>query len=296
MEGDLPSHLPISVRLMIMIKIVVDSTADVPSDIASAYNIAVVPILVQVGSETLRDSIDLSRDDFYRRLVASDELPRTAAPSIGMFAETFRELASDGSAVLSLSLSGDLSSTYGAAQQAAQMIENAEIACVDSRTTSMPMTFLAMAAAEAARNGASLSAVVALMEQLRQRTMLFFALDTLHYIEKGGRIGRARSWLGTMLSVKPILEISENKLLPVEQVRTWKRVPTRLVELMQARGPLAELAALYTTDRSRAEQLAGMCAAAGLMPRERIRVVQVSAALGTHAGPNAVGLAGLRQA
>ena len=276
-----------------MIKIVVDSTADVPPDIASAYDFAVVPILVQIGNETFRDSVDLSRNDFYRRLVASDELPRTAAPSIGMFAETFRELASDGNAVLSLSLSGELSSTYSAVQQAARLVENAEIACVDSHTTSMPMTFLAVAAAEAARSGAALDEVVALVEQLRQRTTLFFALDTLHYIEKGGRIGRARAWLGTMLSVKPILEISKNKLLPVEQVRTWKRVPPRLMELIQPRSPLAELAALYTTDRDRAEQLADMCAAAGLRPRERIRVVQVSAALGTHAGPNAVGLAGL---
>ncbi|HEU5012193.1 MAG TPA: DegV family protein [Roseiflexaceae bacterium] len=279
-----------------MIKIVVDSTADVPPALAVTYNISVVPIVMQIGGTTFRDSVDLSRDDFYRRLVESDELPRTAAPAIGIFAERFQELAGDGSAVLSLSLSGELSSTYSAAQQAARMVENAEITCVDSHTTSMPMTFLAMAAADAARNGASLAEVVALVERLRERTALFFALDTLHYVEKGGRIGRARAWLGTMLSVKPILEISQNKLLPVEQVRTWKRVPTRLLELMQTRAPLTELAALYTTDRSRAEQLADMCAAAGLMDRARIHVVQVSAALGTHAGPNAVGLAGLGSA
>lgn len=276
-----------------MIKIVVDSTADVPPAVAAAYNISVVPIVMQIGGDTFRDGIDLSRDDFYRRLLESDELPRTAAPSVGSFAERFRELASDGSAVLSLSLSGALSSTYGAAQQAARLIEHAEIACVDSQTTSMPMTFLAVAAAEAARGGAALQEVVALVEQLREHVWLFFALDTLHYLEKGGRIGRARAWLGTMLSVKPILEISHNTLLPIEQVRTWKRVPVRLLELMQTHAPVAELAALYTTDRSRAEQLADMCAAAGLMARERIHVVQVSAALGTHAGPNAVGLAGL---
>jgi fatty acid kinase fatty acid binding subunit len=119
------------------------------------------------------------------------------------------------------------------------------------------------------------------------------ALDTLRYLEKGGRIGRVRALLGTMLSVKPILEVRDAQVNPVEQIRTWRRVPPRLVELMQARGAYDKLSVQYTTGRESAEQLADLCAAAGLMLRERIRVAQAGAVLGTHVGPGALAITGM---
>jgi DegV family protein with EDD domain len=118
-------------------------------------------------------------------------------------------------------------------------------------------------------------------------------LDTLRYLEKGGRIGRMRALLGTMLSVKPIIEVRDAQVHPVEQVRTWRRVPPRMMELAQARGPFAELCVLYTTGRESAEQLADLCASAGLLERDRIRVAQASVVLGIHVGPGALGLAGM---
>ncbi|HEX5691536.1 MAG TPA: DegV family protein [Roseiflexaceae bacterium] len=279
-----------------MIKIVVDSTADIPADLRDEYGIAVVPVLAQFGRETLRDNIDISRDDFYARLIANEEPPKTAAPPVGMFEEQFRELVADGSEVLSISLAGDLSGTFTAAQQAARLVEGARIVCVDSQTVAMPLTYLAVAAARAAREGRSLDELVALVEKLRSRMVILLALDTLRYLEKGGRIGRVRALLGTMLSVKPILEVRHAQVNPVEQVRTWRRVPPRLVELMQQRGSFEELSVQYTTDRGSAEQLADLCAAAGLMARERIRVVQAGGALGTHVGPGAVALTGMVKA
>jgi DegV family protein with EDD domain len=276
-----------------VIKIVVDSTADVPPDLRDSYGIEIVPVLMQFGRETLRDGLDITRDEFYTRLVESEEMPKTAAPPVGMFEEAFRRLAADGSEVLSISLAGDLSGTFGAAQQAAQMIEGARIACVDSRSVTTPMTYMAVAAAQAAQAGRSLDEIVALVEAMRPRALIFVALDTLRYLEKGGRIGRMRALLGTMLSVKPILEVRDSQVHPVEQVRTWRRVPPRMVELAQARGTFEELSVLYTTGRESAEQLAAQCAAAGLLERDRIRVVQAGAVLGAHVGPGALGLAGL---
>jgi DegV family protein with EDD domain len=276
-----------------VIKIVVDSTADIPPDLRDEYGIAVVPILAQFGRETLLDDVDITRDQFYTRLVASDEPPKTAAPSVGMFEQQFRELSADGSQILSISLAGDLSATFTAAQQAARLVEGARIACVDSETVAMPMTYLAVAAARAARQGRTLDELVALVEKLRPRTVIMVALDTLRYLEKGGRIGRVRALLGTMLSVKPILEVRHGQVDPVEQVRTWRRVPPRLVELVQQRGAYGELSVQYTTDRASAEQLADLCAAAGLMARDRIRVVQAGVVLGTHVGPGALALTGL---
>jgi DegV family protein with EDD domain len=210
-----------------------------------------------------------------------------------MFEEAFRRIAADGSEILSISVAGALSGTYNAARQAAQLVEGARIACVDSHTATMSFGFLAIRAAEAIRAGASLDEAVALIEQLRTRAVLYVALDTLRYLEKGGRIGRMRALLGTMLSVKPILEVRNAEIVPVEQVRTSRRVPPRLVELGQARGAFADLAVLYTTTRDTAEQMAGLCAAAGLMPREQINIVQASGVLGVHTGPGALGLSGI---
>jgi len=279
-----------------VIKIVVDSTADMPPELRAENGITVVPMLAQFGAQTLRDDIDVTRDEFYARLVESQEPPKTAAPSIGMFEEVFRELAADGSEILSLSLASDLSGTFTAAQQAARLVEGARIACVDSRTVAMPLTYMAVAAARAARAGRTLDELVALVESMRPRMIILVALQTLRYLEKGGRIGRVRALLGTVLNVKPILEVRDAQVNPVEQVRTWKRVPPRLVELMQLRGAFEELSVQYTTDRESAEQLADLCAAAGLMARERIRAAQAGAVLGTHVGPGALALTGMLKA
>ncbi|MFL5805979.1 MAG: DegV family protein [Roseiflexaceae bacterium] len=279
-----------------MIKIVVDSTADMPPELRAENGITVVPMLAQFGAQTLRDDIDVTRDEFYARLVECQEPPKTAAPSIGMFEEVFRELAADSSEILSLSLASDLSGTFTAAQQAARLVEGARIACVDSRTVAMPLTYMAVAAARAARAGRTLDELVALVESMRPRMIILVALQTLRYLEKGGRIGRVRALLGTVLNVKPILEVRDAQVNPVEQVRTWKRVPPRLVELMQLRGAFEELSVQYTTDRESAEQLADLCAAAGLMARERIRAAQAGAVLGTHVGPGALALTGMLKA
>ena len=276
-----------------MIKIVTDSTADLPDELLRQYDITVVPVLAQFGRETLRDGIDFSKDEFYARLVESDEPPKTAAPSVGMFEETFRRVAADGSAILSISLVGNLSGTYNAARQAAALAEGARIVCVDTQTTTMAMGFMVLRAARALRDGASLDEAAALVEALRPRAVLYVALQTLRYLEKGGRIGKMRALLGTMLNVKPILQVRDQEVQPVEQVRTWKRVPPRLVELIQSRGEYDDLAVLYTTTRDVAEQVADLCAATGLLPRERILVAQAGGVLGTHVGPGAIGIGGL---
>lgn len=277
-----------------MIKIVVDSTADIPPDLQAAYDITVVPVLVQLGHETFRDTVDLSRDQFYARLAESTAPPKTAAPPIGAFADVFRALSADGAEVLSLSVASSFSSTFTAAQQAAQLVEGARrIVCVDSHAVAMPLTYIAVIAAQAARAGMSLDQIVRQIEALWPRMTILLALDTLHYLEQGGRIGRVRALLGTLLNVKPILEVRHAQVSPLEQVRTWKRVPARLVELMALRGAFEQLSVQYTTGHEAAEQLADRCAEVGLMARKNIRVVQASAVLGTHVGPGALAIMGM---
>ncbi|HEU4323776.1 MAG TPA: DegV family protein [Roseiflexaceae bacterium] len=276
-----------------MVKIVVDSTADLPAEQLARLGIEVVPVMLQIDRETFRDTVDITRDRFYQRLVESRELPRTAAPPVGLFEEVFRSCVEQGHEVVSLSVAAGLSSTYGSAVQAARLVDSERISCFDTATTTMAMGFLALAAAEAAAAGEPRPAILALLERLRPRTLLYIGLDTLHYLEKGGRIGRVQALLGSMLSVKPILEVRDGAVLPLEQVRTARRLPGRLVELGRGRGRFSRASALYTTDRAAAEQLADACAEAGILPRDQITVTQVTAALGTHVGPGAIGLAGL---
>lgn len=275
-----------------MIRVVVDSTADIPAPLAAEAGITVVPILVQFGQQTLRDT-EISHDQFYSRLVETAEIPRTAATPIGLFEEAFRELTANGDGVLSISVSSKLSSTFTAARQAAQLVENANIVCLECGTTIAPMADMAFAAAKAAREGATMDELVALVERMKQHALLIFGVDTLRYLEKGGRIGRVQALLGTMLSVKPIIEVRNGDVLPLEQVRTSKRVPARLVELAKDRGQYESFSVLYTTNPTAAESLADLCSTAMIMSRSRIRIVQVGPALGTHAGPNALGVAGI---
>ncbi len=275
------------------VRIVVDSTADIPPDVRAMHDIHVVPVLLHRNGETLRDDIDISRDEYYRWLAEHDTLPTTSAPPVGMFEQVFRELTRDGGAVLSLSVAAGLSATYGAAVQAARLVPEARIVCVDSHSIAMPIAYLALAAARCLAQGATLDEAVALVETLRDRTVAYVSLQTLRYLERGGRISRTRALLGTLLDVKPVLEVRDSQVLPVERVRTWRRVPPRLLELAQARGAYQELSVVYTTGRDEAETLADACAAAGLLERDRIRTVQIGAVLGTHMGPGALGITGL---
>ena len=275
-----------------MIHIVVDSTADLAPEVAQAAGITVVPIIIQFGKETLLDT-EISHDDYYTRLIGASEIPRTAAPAIGMFEQAFRELTANGDQVLSLSVAAKLSATFTAAQQGAALAESADIRCIETGTTIAAFGDIALAAAQAARGGAAMDELAALVEQLRPKAVIYVGLDTLRYLEKGGRIGRMQAFLGGMLAVKPIMEVRAGEVHPVEQVRTSRRVPGRLVELVVQRGAYQTLNVLYTTGRETAGMLADQLAAAGLMPRDQIGLVQAGPALGTHVGPGAIGVGGL---
>ncbi|MBC8159695.1 MAG: DegV family protein [Roseiflexaceae bacterium] len=277
-----------------MIHIVVDSTVDLDPAVVQAAGIRVVPIIIHFGQETMLDTA-ISRDAFYRRLVEASEIPRTAAPGVGMFEQVFRELVAQGDQVLSISVAAQLSSTFAAAQQGARLVENGDIRCVESGTTIACYGEIALAAARSAHAGASMDELLALVETLKLKAVTFVGLDTLRYLEKGGRIGRMQAFLGTMLAVKPIMEVRAGEIHPVERVRTTQRVPGRLVELAKDRGAYQVLRVIYTTDRAAAGVLADQLAQAGLMPRDQIDLVQAGPALGTHVGPGALGVAGLLQ-
>lgn len=273
------------------VRIVTDSTADLPAELVARHRIAVVPLLVQFGAQSFRDGVDLTPDAFYERLRTSAVFPTTSQPSLAAFQAVFDELLADGSSVVAVHLAATLSGTCQASATAAQAYPPGRVAVLDSRNVSMALGWLVLAAARAAADGAAHGEVVALIERLRPCARLLGALDTLEHLQRGGRIGRARAFLGSLLGIKPILEVRDGEVLPRERVRTWKRAVERLAELTLAWRPLAHVAIIHATAPEAAESLRARLAP-HLDGRELL-VRPIGPVLGTHIGPGALGVATL---
>lgn len=272
------------------VKIVTDSTADLPPEVAQELDIAVVPLYVHFGSQVYRDGVDLSADEFYRKLIQGPILPTTSAPSPGIFQELYTKLSSVTDEILSLHISSKLSATH---QSALLGKEHGEKKCrvevIDTQTISIGLGLLAILAAKAARRGARLEEILALVRQAIPHTHLLGLLDTLEYLQKGGRIGKAQAFLGTLLSVKPILAVREGEVHPVERVRTRPRAIERLFELARDLLPGQEAAVFYNTTPQEADSLAERLKP--LLGGKELYRARVGPALGTHMGPGALGVA-----
>jgi len=271
------------------IKVVTDSTADIPEELAAELEITIVPCNVHFGLETYRDGIELSKEEFYIKLKTSPTLPTTSAPAAGLFEATYRKLASETDQVLSIHLASALSAIYNSACLGAEAISDVEIVLIDSGQASMGLGWLVIAAAQAAQEGQPLAQIVALVEDMRPRVRLFAALDTLEYLRKGGRVGKAVAVLGTLFNIKPLVEVRDSAVLPLERVRTRRRSVQRLIELVAELGPLEELAVLHSNAPQEAQRLAEEISF--LHPLERILIAEVGVIIGTHAGPNGLGMA-----
>lgn len=272
-----------------MVKIVADSTADLPPELAAQWGITIVPCLVHFGRETFREGIDLSHAEFYRRLVAEPVLPTTSSPGPGVFGAVYRQLAAETDQIVSIHLSSKLSAVYNSARLGAEGIQEAEVAVVDSDSITMGLGWLTVMAARAARAGHSLKEVVRLLEAARPRVRVFALLDTLEYLRRGGRVSRLVAVLGALLDVKPMLGVEGGDVLPLGRVRSRRKAVGRLVSLVAKLGPLAELAVLHSRARQAAEPLADRLAA--FLPRERMVIAEVGTVIGTHVGPNGLGVA-----
>jgi len=271
------------------VRVVTDSASDIPPAIARGLGITVVPCNVHFGERTYRDGIDLTSEEFFVKLVSSPVMPTTSQPSVGVFQETYRRLAKETNQIISINLPAKLSATLNSARLAAQSLPEVEIAIVDSTQVCMAQGWLVIIAARAARQGMGLADIVALVEDTIPRLRLIAFLDTLEYLQKGGRIGKASALLGTLLKVKPLIQVLNGEALPLENVRTRQKALQRLVEIVGDLGPLEEVAVMHANAPATARQLVEMLAP--IYPPDCILIGQVGAILGTHAGPGAVGVA-----
>ena len=269
------------------VRVVTDSTSDLPGAVVRELGITVVPALVQFGDRIYRDGVDLSTEEFYRKLQMNSVLPRTSAPSPGTFREVYSRLAQEAEAIVSIHVSAKMSVTYDAARVGSTDLK-CPISIIDSQTASMACGLLVILAARAARDRASFSYIDALVRAAVPRTVTFGVFGTLEYLYKGGRIGRAQAFLGSMLKLNPILAIRAGEILPIARVRTRPKAIERLCEILRDTGVPQEMSVMSTTEPEEAEALAQRLS--NLFPPERMYRASIGPSMGTYVGPGAVGV------
>ena len=272
------------------VQIVTDSTAVLPPQIAENMGITVVPLTVHFGTETLRDGVDIKPDEFYKRLELASTLPTTSQPTVGDFLNSYQELGASGEGIVSIHISGKLSGTLNSANQAKEQYKNAsQIITVDSEIGSIALGLVAIAAKKAADEGHDTNQVAEIARETSTRTRFFALLDTLEYLEKGGRIGKAQAFVGSLLRVKPILTAKDGAVHPLERARSRPKGIDRLLELVNENAPHARLGVVYSTTPDEAHALADRLKP--LSPDEDVLVSQIGPVVGTHLGPGVIGVA-----
>jgi len=269
------------------IKVVTDSTADLPSELAQELGITVVPIYVRFGEEVYRDRVNISEDEFYQRLEHTQVHPSTIQPGPQDFLEVYRKLSSEADGIVSIHISGKLSGTCNSALMAKEMMEaGCPIEVIDSQTVTMGLGLIVIVAGTMANAGESLDKVVEGVKQTIPKIHFLALFDTLKYLLLGGRIGKAKALLGSILNVKPMLSLKEGEVVPAGQVRTRAKGIDRLLEFAQNAVNIQDLAIVYSTTPDEAQNLAERIGS--IFDRKRIKIARVGPALGVHMGPGAL--------
>jgi DegV family protein with EDD domain len=270
---------------------VTDSTADVPPDWLSGYGIEVVPLRVHFGQESFRDRVDLNDEQFFARLASASSLPTTSAPSPGDFAEVYSRLSESYEGCISIHIGEQLSATAEAARVGAESVAGFDVRVIDSRSVSMTIAFLCRAAAACS----SLDEAVRAVSERVPRQRVIALLDTLRYVEMGGRVSRAQAMIGSMLDLKPVLVLSgvDGEIRPADRVRTRSRAIPRIIELMRADLPVESLAVMHAQAPEEAERIRSEVQAS--LPDLPVEIGQIGCVLGTHTGPKALGFTYIRK-
>jgi DegV family protein with EDD domain len=276
-----------------MIKIVTDSTAYLPEEMVQEHDIRVVPLYVHFGTDAFKEGVELSNEEFYQKLKEAPELPTTSQPSAGEFHEVFAPLIDAGHEIITLTISSKISGTWNSAMAAKGMLPDAPISVVDTFSTSVGLHLMVDAAVQAAAAGATRQEIVDQLEQIKEKMQIFFVVDTLEYLAKGGRIGNGKAFLGTLLKVKPILVLQEGAIEPLEQVRSKRKATARMLELVEeyvgGNGNSSKIAVTHALVPQDAESISQELV--GRMGCDLPLMGELGPVIGTHTGPGMVGIA-----
>jgi DegV family protein with EDD domain len=275
------------------VRIVTDSTSDLPPELAEKWQIEIVPCYIHFGTESLLDQVELPRAEFYRRLEAEERLPTTSAPPSGMFADIYRRLVEQASGVISLHPPDSLSALRQSALNGWELVNSAlPYRAVDSGQITMGLGWLVMRAAQAAAAGKDMDQIASLIDGLRRRVSVYAALDTIKYLHRSGRVGWARGALGRLLRIRPMLKVFEGQIVSLGFSRTQGKTMEALVDHLRNLGPLEQIAILHSNAPALAERFKELIAP--LQLPEPILSLNITPTLGTHVGPNGLGFAAVQ--
>ena len=274
------------------IAILTDSTAYLSKDFVKSHNIHVIPLKIHWEGINYEDNVDITPQEFYKELGKSETVPTTSQPPVDEFLKVYEKLANTYDGIVVPLISSGISGTFSSAQTAASMFSTVPVEVIDTRTTSAGLALIVIALAQEIREGGNLGALKQKAEELVKQTEIFFAVDTLEYLHKGGRIGGASRYFGTALSIKPILYLNEEgKIGALERVRTKRKAVTRLIELAveRAAGEPAHIGILHADALSEAKEM--QTKISGQIECLQIEVYELSPVIGTHVGPGTLGVA-----
>jgi DegV family protein with EDD domain len=276
---------------MSRIAVVTDSTAYLPPELVAQYGIYVIPQQLAWGDETFLDGVTMDPQTFYERLSRSANIPTTAQASAGEFADLFAEAARNADGIVGVFISTEMSGTVASASAAQELLPDLPIEVVDSRSTSMGLGFVALAAARAAAEGKGLGEVAAAALELVRRANVFFVVETLKYLHQGGRIGGASRLLGSALRIKPLLHLNEGRVDALERVRTKRKAVERMLEVMAERVGNAPVHAAVIHANVPEEAIRLREQVRERFPCAELHLAELSPVIGTHVGPGTVGVA-----
>lgn len=273
------------------VHLVTDSTSDLTPELLEGLDVTVIPLSVYFGEEELRDGVDIDALRFYERLVQSAELPRTSQPSVEAFRDVYEQLTQGDDEVVSVHLSAKLSGTLNSAHNARLALEDRSdrIHLVDSQNVSVGLGAIVRAAAQAAREGASGAAVAELATAMRQRVRVVALVGTLEYLQRGGRIGRAQSMLGSLLKIKPLVQVEDGEVAPFDRVRTHRRAVERLLDVVREHPNAVEV---YVGCGTNIDEAAGVAASVrDILPGIPVHPFHLGPVIGVYTGPQVLGIA-----
>lgn len=273
------------------VRIVTDSTADLPKELAAKYEITVVPLKVIFnGEESFKDGVDIETEEFYRRQVERREISTTSQPTPAEFASAYSRLAAGGDSILSIHISSGLSGTYQSARLAEEMVPGADIRVIDSKVTSMGLGLIVLEAARAAAEGKSKEDILEIVNDRISKINVFFIVDTLEYLMRGGRIGKAQAFLGTILNIKPLLYLKDGLVQPYEKVRGKAKAIERLAQIVEEKVGKQKIkcSLVHGMDPAGVEQLRQKITSR--LNCDEPVVSKLGAVVGTHVGPGVLGI------
>lgn len=271
--------------------IVTDSTAYIPEDLLKKHDIYTIPLSVVFGDETFREGIDITTEEFYKKIREESDLPSTSQPPIGAFLQLFEQLSETYDGVISIHLSKRFSGTYDAALSAGKMVKDIEVFAFDTALSAMPQGFFAIAAAELVSEGKTVEEILTYLKDMKEKTRTYFMVEDLTHLQRGGRLNKGQALIGSLLNIKPVLHIVDGLIVPFEKIRTQKKAINRIMSMLEEdvnNNKVKRVVFIHANNKEQIEQIRNDFSKKH--PDVETIVSYFGPVIGTHLGEGSIGV------